>query len=92
MYEIVESSPKAKAKIAADFDESKAEPATTNDHHRVRYPFDALNVGMSFAVPMTEINELAIRNSASVRGRLTKKKFCIVKHAQFGVYEVARIG
>lgn len=92
MYEIFDCSPRAKAKIAADFDESKAAPATPNEHHRVKYPFSALDVGKSFGVPMNEVNEGSIRNAASVHSKASGKKFCIVKHPGLMLYEVARIG
>ena len=89
-YPIVESSPQAKAKIQpnASADVPAAEP---NEHHRTKYPTDALNVGQSFTVPINEANEMSLRITASKRGKDSGKKFCVIKHAEYGCFEVARL-
>lgn len=92
MFEIVQCSPNAEARIAADFDESKAAPVGNNMHHRVKYPFDLLHVRQAFAVPFAQVSECSLRVSAANRGKSTGKKFAVIKHAAAQVFEVARIG
>lgn len=54
------------------------------------YPFDRLNVGQSFAVPMDGANIKSLRTRASQKSVLGKR-FVVVTHEDMGVYEVARV-
>ena len=89
-YPIVECSPQARAKIKPEAEQSSA-AVEVNTHHRTKYPVDQLHVGQSFAVPFAEANESSLRLTASNRGKATGKKFCVIKHAGFGCFELARI-
>lgn len=53
------------------------------------YPFNQLNVGQSFTVPMAECNLQSIR---VIAGRKSKndKMFTVVVHADLEIVEVAR--
>lgn len=89
-YQIVECSPKARAKMKPN--EGVEVPAEeVNEHHRTKYPTDALKVGQSFTVPIGEANEMSLRITASKRGKDTGKKFCVIKHAEYACFEVARL-
>jgi len=87
-YPIVEASPEAKAKITNYAD---VKQTFENDHHRSKYPFDALKIGECFTVPIGEANEASIRITATNRGKKVGKKFTVIKHRDFGLVEVARI-
>lgn len=89
-YTIVECSPQARAKIKPN-DGAEVPAAEPNEHHRTKYPTDALKVGQSFTVPISEANEMSLRITASKRGKDTGKKFCVIKHADYQCFEVARI-
>lgn len=89
-YPIVECSPQARAKLKPQAEQSSA-PVEVNMHHRSKYPIDQLHVGQAFAVAFNEANEASLRLTASTRGKKTGKKFCVIKHADFGCFEVARI-
>lgn len=86
-YAIVECSPQAKAKIT----NATGAPAEPNNHHRTKYPFDALVIGQCFCVPIAEANETSLRLTATKKGKATSKKFSVIKHQSHGVVEVARI-
>lgn len=87
-YEIIEASPEAKTKIASYYD---VKQTFENEHHRSKYPFDAMKIGQCFTVPSAEANEASIRLTATSRGKKTGKKFTVIKHKDFGLIEVARI-
>lgn len=74
-FAIVDSSPMA------------AEPAPTKGNVSL-LPFDALEVGKSFAVPLDYLASSTIRNEATKRGKALQRTFRVIKHAD--VYEVAR--
>lgn len=82
-YIIKESSPKA-AVLA------KEGQQRTN---KSVYPFDDLNVGMSFVIPLEEANCASLRAIASRKAKDTSKKFIVVKHDDLipPVVEVARV-
>ncbi len=87
-YEIFDASPQAKAKIASYED---ASGVSSNEHHHIKYPFDELKIGQCFTIPIADANETSLRLTASNRGKKTGKKFCVLKHKDFGCIEVARI-
>ncbi|UVB02958.1 hypothetical protein PM396_gp35 [Xanthomonas phage vB_Xar_IVIA-DoCa1] len=87
-YQIVESSPLAKARIKSYESTATVEQ---NTHHRTKYPIDELNIGQSFTVPLAEANETSLRITATNRGKKAGKKFCVIKHADYQCFEVARI-
>lgn len=89
-YAIVECSPQARAKMKPNNGEPVA-PVEVNTHHRSKYPIDQLHVGQSFTVPLAEGNETSLRITATNRGKKSGKKFCVLKHADFGCFEVARL-
>jgi hypothetical protein len=93
MYPIVESSPQAKAKIIPHKPgEPEPKPAVVGVlHHRAKYPFDHLNVGFSFTVPLAEGNETSVRMTAHGHGKKRGTKYSCIKHAEHGLLEVARI-
>ena len=76
--EIVSSSPKA---LEAAKEATKGNP---------RYPFDKLEVGQSFTIPVAECNLASLQVIASRKSKKVKK-FKILRHEDLGVIEVARI-
>lgn len=88
-YQIHECSPKAKAKIK----EGDNEPAAVelHEHFNAKYPFGRLHIGQCFTVPMEGANEMSIRFSAAAHAKKNNKKFCVIKHKEHNLIEVARI-
>jgi hypothetical protein len=88
-YPVHEASPKAKAMIA----EGTAPKGDmfVNTHHRSKYKFEQIEVGYCFTCPLTE-SETSLRNLAGRYGKKLGRKFAVLKHNDFGVFEVARIG
>ncbi len=79
-YQIVQSSPQAMATGKT------AKKTTTN------FPFDSLEVGQSFLVPVEDFAEQSVRNAASKAGKKLSRRFCVVKHsALHNVFEVGRL-
>ncbi len=79
-YQIVQSSPQAMATGET------AKKTTTN------FPFEALEVGQSFLVPVEDFAEQSVRNAASKAGKKLSRRFCVVKHsALHNVFEVGRL-
>ncbi len=79
-YQIVQSSPQAMATGET------AKKTTTN------FPFEALEVGQSFLVPVEDFAEQSVRNAASKAGKKLSRRFCVVKHsAPHNVFEVGRL-
>ena len=79
-YQIVQSSPQAMATGET------AKKTTTN------FPFEALEVGQSFLVPLNDFAEQSVRNAASKAGKKLSRRFCVVKHsALHNVFEVGRL-
>ncbi len=79
-YQIVQSSPQAMATGET------AKKTTTN------FPFEALEVGQSFLVPVEDFAEQSVRNAASKAGKKLSRRFCVVKHsALYNVFEVGRL-
>lgn len=89
-YSIIDSSPQVLAKIT-NFEDAigvSSEPA----HHRSKYPWAELSIGKSFCVPIGEANEGSLRNGAAAFNKRTGKKLTVIRHANFGCFEVARVG
>lgn len=80
-YNITDSSPQA-AEVA-----KKAPNVGTGAK---KYPFDKLNVGQSFSVPIDGANIKSLRTRASQKSVLGKR-FVVVLHEGMGVIEVARV-
>ena len=79
-YQIVQSSPQAMATGET------AKKTTTN------FPFEALEVGQSFLVPVEDFAQQSVRNAASKAGKKLSRRFCVVKHsALHNVFEVGRL-
>lgn len=80
--QIVESSPKAAE--AAESKKAKREEA---------YPFEQLEVGQSFTVPLAECNWKSLRVITYQRNAKYKgeREFAFVKHDDLKLAEVARI-
>lgn len=53
------------------------------------FPWDKIDCGHSFAVPIEEMKLITLRSMASVKGKRLGRKFKVVVHID--VYEVARI-
>lgn len=53
------------------------------------FPWNIINCGQSFAVPLNEIKIQTLRSQCSVMGKKLHKKFKVVIHND--CYEVARI-
>lgn len=88
-YEIIESSPKALAKVEATEDAYGVENELT--HQRAKFPWQLLKIGQSFAVPVSEGNEASLRNSASQFSKKTGKKFAVLRHSDLQLLECARL-
>lgn len=81
-YQIIESSPESK-RIAENGHERKTGS---------QYPFEELNVGMSFAIPLGEANVASLRALAHRKSK-EGKRFVVVKHPDLlqPLVEVARV-
>lgn len=55
------------------------------------YPFVAMLVGQCFVIPFEGKNEKTLRNRVAVQNKKDERKFIVVKHTEFGCYEVARV-
>lgn len=78
-YQIVQSSPQAMATGET------AKKTTTG------FPFEALEVGQSFLVPVEDFAEQTVRNAAAKAGKKLSRRFSVVKHlAPHNVFEIAR--
>lgn len=77
-YQIVDSSPLAK---------------TASEKQASKFPFEELEVGKSFLVPIAEITEANLRMAASRQNnKKDGKRFKVIKHGEpQNVFEVARI-
>jgi hypothetical protein len=88
-YQIVESSPKALAKVETT--EDKFGIDETLSHQRSKYPWPLLRIGQSFTVSIIEGNEASLRNGAVAYAKKSGKKFTVIRHAEYSCFEVARI-
>ena len=80
-YQIVQSSPQV-----MNINEA-TERKLTKD-----FPFNSLEVGQSFLVPLNDFSEQSVRNAASKAGKKLSRRFCVVKHsALYNVFEVGRL-
>ena len=87
MYQIQACSPQAKQKIKSPID--KVGVIQTEDMVG-KYPCAIMRIGECFTVPMADTTRSRIgvvANYYSKRG----KRFCVIKHDEHGVYELARI-
>lgn len=86
--EIYECSPKAKIKIKSwTNSQDDLEVLPTKEKH----PWTKLKIGQCFIVGIDK-GEGNLRNLASERSKFLKKKFCVIKHTDKKIFEVARIG
>ena len=88
-YQIVESSPKAKAKIRS-FIDAENKPVFKNTNTLTKYPYDELLIGQSFCVGLAEVKESSLRVLTSIKNKNTGKKFVVIKHEEFNCFEIAR--
>ena len=58
----------------------------------VKHPFAELPVGLSFTVPIEGTKESSLRTSASMAGKKLGKVFKVIKHLEFGVFEIGCVG
>ena len=79
--EIVASSPKA-LELAQTLQDKSAQSK--------KYPFDDLNAGQSFRLPLADANVASLRALASRKSR-NGKTFKVIVHEIEGLVEVARI-
>lgn len=75
-YEIVDSSPQMVSFIAKPLEGKRV------------YPFAELPEGKSFLVPMNEAKENSLYVACCVNGKKFDKKFHLIKHEQYGVFEI----
>lgn len=90
--QIVECSPKAKRRIKSYSDEV----GTKLSKEWASFPFNELNIGQAFILPLDEASESSLRSQASIVGKRENKRFAVLKHNAnnpLGVecLEVARI-
>lgn len=90
-YKFFDCSPKAQARI-----DRANEGLPVAEKHlidwRSKYPLECLNVGKCFLVPFVEANEPSLRNVvARANSRNVGKRFAVIKHEEYKVFEVARI-
>lgn len=88
-YAIVEASPKALALC----DSNAPKLARDTDEPNAKYPFKALLVGESFAVPFTDTNPgtlASLRSSASNNSKRLTRKYRVFVHNEYACIEVAR--
>ena len=90
-FEIIASSPKALERINPSI-VGTAKPASSIKHHLSKYPFNQLEVGQSFAVPIGSVNSSKLRVITSQASKRLEKLFTVVQHKELELYEVARIG
>ncbi|HEX2242020.1 MAG TPA: hypothetical protein VHK27_01940 [Gammaproteobacteria bacterium] len=88
-YEIYECSEAARRRIEPNAVECGQ--TYPNTHHRAKYPFSELKLGQAFAVPFKEASEPSLRVTASRLSKELKRKFIVIKHNDWEVFEVARI-
>jgi hypothetical protein len=86
-YQIQQCSPKALARTIGN------EPANVGIQAapETGYPFVAMLVGQCFTLPFEGKNEKTLRNRVAVQNAKDERKFIVVKHTEFGCYEVARV-
>ena len=92
MYNIYPCSDKAKKLILTDVDTvgtAEYSEKTWDDIKSV-YPWKFLHIGESFAVPFSNCSEMWVRVNASKTGKKLGKKFGVLKHIEYCVYEVVR--
>jgi hypothetical protein len=88
-YELIECSPKAKAKIKNYEDAIGVEEEAS--HQRQKYPWPLMKIGQAFTVPLAEGNEASLRNGASQFAKKTGKKFAVIRHGEYSCFECVRI-
>lgn len=82
-FEVKDMSPIAK--------EFKEDPAKGEAHKiKQKYPFDGLDVGKCFTIPVADARLSSLRSIAS-RKSVEGKKFKVVVHESMGLVEVARL-
>lgn len=95
-YQLLESSPKAKYKAirylqnkGIDLNEFKA--GTLKENFNNKKPWQFLSVGESFKEEIATTNESYLRSDAANKSKKLNKIFIVIKHSEFGLFEVARI-
>lgn len=88
-FEIKECSP-----IATKLIKSRDDNVGTSEptHRNTVYPFQMLKIGECFTIPYDmKVNEIVLRNTASLKGKKQGKKFSVIKHDDYQCFEIARI-
>lgn len=87
--DIFEASPKALAMIP----EGTERKLDTHVDTKSKYKFSQLAIGQCFTLPVGEIkNEQSLRTTVYRASKKYGFKFVCLKHPEYGVFEVARIG
>lgn len=86
MIPIYDCSPAAKEKIKSYEDAIGVEPAGKT---WAKYPFHAMPIGTAFVIPFDKANERSLRTRAAQQ---KPKIFVVIRHPEYQVFEVARIG
>jgi 3'-phosphoadenosine 5'-phosphosulfate (PAPS) 3'-phosphatase len=86
-YQIQQCSPKALARTIGN------EPAIVGIQAapETGYPFVAMLAGQCFIISFEDKNEKTLRNRVAVQNKKDERKFIVIKHTEFGCYEVARV-
>ena len=93
-YQIQQCSPKASARI--DWDWAAKNPVKLPNvgivsESKPEYPFECIAFAECFIIPFEDKNEKTLRNRVAVQNKKDERKFIVVKHTEFGCYEVARV-
>lgn len=89
-YEVIPASPKALTLCCAGVGTGER----LEDEQNAKYPFRALLVGESFAVPFADTNPgtlASLRSSASAYSKRLSRKYRVFVHNEYGCIEVARV-
>ena len=87
-YTLQPCSPKAAEKIQSYESALPVEAALTG---RQVYPFELMNVGTCFIVPLDSNAAKHIRVRVSEKNKASEKRFIVIKHDEFECLEVARV-
>ncbi len=90
MFKLYECSPEAKEKIKVSIPEVSILDKPMPDPREI-YPLSALLVGQCFTVAIVDCNYDALRVAVSKRSKKLNRKFCVLKHKELNLIEVARI-
>lgn len=87
-YKIFESSPKAKAFIESYKDAIGVKEQLRGPN---KFPWAAMKIGQSFVVEFDKINKSVLKNLVAQKPKAIGKRFKVIEHEDFKIFEVARI-